>query len=144
MKRELRGAYALDAGVLIELVYGTQEGKILKTAMLDESLHANTHQLAITELRYVLCRNIGKEKAEARVEKLLASGYLPVHSISELVETAANYKCRRAISLPDCFSLSLGKERSLPVLFAHRETELHTEMKKDPFQLQILFLEDYT
>lgn len=144
MTRELKGAYATDTSTLIELVYGTPVGEKLRDAMLDEAIEVITHELAITELRYVLCRKIGKEKGKARVEKLLASGYLLVEDISELIETAADYKCERAISLPDCFTLSLGKERSLQVLFAGREKELAAEMESKPFNVEILFLEDYT
>ena len=128
---------------MIELVYGTPGGKRLRDAMLNEDVDANTHELAIVELRYILCRNIGEEKAKARVKKLIASGYLLVEDISELIETAADYKCERAISLPDCFTLSLGKKRSMPALFACREIELTTEMERRPFDLEILFLEDY-
>jgi len=143
MKREPKGAYATDTSTLIELVYGTPMGERLLDAMLDETIETITHELAIAELRYILCRNMGKEKAKARVEKLLASGYLMVEDISELIETAADYKCERAISLPDCFTLSLGKEGSLPVLFAGRERKLTAEMERKPFDLDILFLEDY-
>jgi predicted nucleic acid-binding protein len=143
MKSELKGAYATDTSTLIELVYGTPIGERLLNAMLEETIEIITHELAIAELRYILCRNVGKEKAKARVEKLLASGYIVVEDISELIETAADYKCDRAISLPDCFTLSLGKERSLPVLFAWKEKELTTEMERKPFDLDILFLKDY-
>lgn len=143
MKSELKGTYATDTSALIELVYGTPIGTRLLNAMLEEAIETITHELAIAELRYILCRNVGKEKAKARVEKLLASGYLLVEDISELIETAADYKCDRAISLPDCFTLSLGKEGPLPVLFAWREKELTAEMERKPFDLDILFLEDY-
>jgi hypothetical protein len=86
---------------------------------------------------------MGKEEAKARVEKLLASGYLLVEDISGLIETAADYRCERAISLPDCFTLFLGRRGSLPVLFAGRERELASEMERKPFDLEILFLEDH-
>ena len=142
MKRELKGAYATDTGTLIELVYGTPLGERLRDAILDETIETVTHELAIAELRYILCRGIGNEKAKTRVEKLLASGYIVVEDISELIETAADYKCERAISLPDCFTISLGKERSMPVLFAGREKELTEEMERKPFDLEILFLEE--
>ena len=142
-KGDLRGAYALDTSTLIELVYGTIGGKRLSDAILNEVIDAVTHELAIAELRYVLCRSLGKEEAKVRVEKLLASGYFLVEDISKLIETAADYKCERAISLPDCFTLSLGREGSLPVLFAGRERELAAEMERRPFGLDILFLEDY-
>lgn len=143
MKREMKGAYATDASTLLELVYGTAVGERLLNAMLDETIETITHELAIAELRYILCRKVGKEKAKSRVEKLLASGYIVVEDVSELIETAADYKCDRAISLPDCFTLSLGKMRSLPVLFAWKERELTAEMERVPFDLDILFLEDH-
>jgi hypothetical protein len=65
-----------------------------------------------------------------------------VESISPLIESASEYKCDRAISLPDCFSMSLAKRLSLPVLFAVREKELAKEIEKRPFDVEILFLED--
>ena len=55
----------------------------------------------------------------------------------------ANYKCERAISLPDCFILSLGKNKSLKALFAARERELAEEMMRRPFDVEIRFLENH-
>lgn len=63
---------------------------------------------------------MGKEESKASVEKLHASGYLLIEDISDLIETAADYKCERAISLPDYFTLFLGRRGSLPVPFAER------------------------
>jgi len=143
MRRELRGVYAADAGALIELVYASCIGSMLLNAMLDQEVELVTHELAVTELHYILCRQLGEREAKARVEKLLSSGYLVVEDLSGLLETAANYKCKRSISLPDCFTLSLGKERSLPVLFARKEKELLAENDKEAFNVDIHYLEDY-
>lgn len=144
MTIELKGVYAADTSTLIELVYGSLPGEALRDALLEEDVEVVTHELAIAEFRYVLCRKIGKKRGKARVEKLLASGYIMVEDVSGLIESAADYKCMRAISLPDCFTLSLGREKSLPVLFAGREGELVKEMDRKPFKIEILFLEDYT
>ena len=100
-----------------------------------------THELAITELRYILCRAMGKR--EARVEKLLASGYLLVENVSGLTASAADIKCERALSLPDCFTLSLAKRLSVPCLFARRERELLAETERKAFDVDIAYLEDY-
>ena len=54
----------------------------------------------------------------------------------------ADFECERAISLPDCFTLSLGKNRSLEALFAARERELAEEMERRPFDVEIRFLEE--
>lgn len=55
---------------------------------------------------------------------------------------AADYGCERAIFPPDCFTLSLGKGRSLKAFFAARERELAEEMEGRPFEVEIRFLED--
>jgi len=139
-KRELKGAFAADAGVLIDLVYGTPQGLALREAMLDETVALLTHELAVTELRYILYRSLGKLEAWARVDKLLASGYLMVEDISGLTESAAGIKCERPLALPDCFTLALGKSLSLPALFAKRERELAAEIAKKPFEHEVCFL----
>jgi len=142
MKRELKGVYATDTGALIELVYGTPHGRRLLDSVLDETTELVTHELAITELRYILCRRLGREHSDERVRKLIESGYIRVEDVSGLIIAASAYKCNRRISLPDCFTLSLGKEREMPVLFATKEKEIAAEMEKEPFNLDILFLED--
>ena len=102
-----------------------------------------THEVALAELRYILCRGLGMREAKARVEKLLASGYLLVEDVSGLIASAADIKCERALSLPDCFTLSLGSRLSVPCLFAGRERELLAEMERRAFDVEITFLEDY-
>ena len=99
--------------------------------------------MAITELRYILCRGLGRREAEVKVEKLLASGYLLVEDVSVLIASAADIKCERALSLPDCFTLSLGSRLSVPCLFAGRERELLAEMERRAFDVEIEYLEDY-
>jgi len=114
MKRGLSDTLVFDASVLIELVFSTKGGVKLQQAMLDGSIDAQTKGIAITELRYILCRRLGEEEANQRVKKLLASGYITVEDISELIENTARYKCHRALSLPDCFTLSLAKLLASP------------------------------
>ena len=143
MKRKLSGTLVFDASVLIELVYSTKGGVKLQRAMLDGSIDVQTTGIAITELRYILCRRLGEEETNQRVKKLLASGYITVEDISELIESAARCKCYRAISLPDCFTLSLAKLLASPAVFAKREEDLIKEMEKTPFDEEVLFLQDY-
>lgn len=143
MKRELSGVLALDASALIELVFATRGGLKLQEALLEEVLDAHTTEIAITELRCILCRRLGARQGKERVEKLLASQCIMVEDVSELVETAADYKCRRAISLPDCFSISLAKKIASPVIFAKGEEDLAREIREHPFDVEILFLQDY-
>ncbi len=140
MTVSLEGVYAVDAGVLIDLVYDTDEGKTLREAVLDESVSLLTHEYAVLELRYIICRRLGRDEAWARVEKLLASGYIIVDEASNLMEDAAVLKCERHISLPDCFTLALARKYKAIALFASREAELVREMEINPFKARIQFL----
>ncbi|MEM0054099.1 MAG: PIN domain-containing protein [Nitrososphaeria archaeon] len=143
MKRELSGSLVLDTGALLELIYSTEKGLKLKDALKSEKVQANISELTLTELMYILCRKIGEKEAQDRVGYLLDSGYVILHEDSKLVELAAEYKCRRGISLADCFALALAKKISSPAIFARREDELLEEMSREPFDVKILFLEDF-
>jgi predicted nucleic acid-binding protein len=138
----LAGSLVFDAGALIELVFSTPAGSRLMELMIDGKIEVHATEVAMVELGYILCRRVGKEEAKKRIDKLLASGYITVESTSPLMDAASEYKCERAISLPDCFSLALARRLSIPVLFATREKELVKEMEKRPFDVEIIFLED--
>lgn len=141
MRKEPEGVLVLDAGVLIELVLSSDRAAGLFRAMMEERAIARTTSLATTELRYILCRKLGMAESRERVGKLLKSGYIEVVD-APLPELASECKCKRAISLADCYSISLAKSISAPVVFATREEELLEEMDKKPFDVEILFLED--
>ena len=99
-------------------------------------------ELAITELRYGLCRKLGWHQSNEKVNKLLASGYFTVEETSRLIDEAAKIKCKRAISLPDCFILALAHKIAGNALFARQEQELADEMEKKSFGNTLLFLEE--
>lgn len=143
MKKDLSGRLVLDTSALIELVLSTTAGLKLREALKAETVETSTTTLNITELRYVLCRKLGRQKANDIVDKLLASGYITVEDISPLMLEASMHKCKRAISLCDCFTLALAHKSSSAATFARKEKELITEMQKKPFDLKIIFLEDY-
>jgi len=102
----------------------------------------DNRELVIAELRYVLCRKLGWQESEERVNKLLASGYIKVEDTLKLINQAAKTKCRRAISLSDCFTLALAHCITGSALFAKPEDDLTKEMKKEPFEAKILFLSE--
>ena len=143
MRRELRGSMAFDAGVLIELLLSTPGGRLLRERLLDGGLLGYATELALTEARYILCRRIGWEEAASRVEKLSLSGFIEVEDITPLCERASKLKCEAAISLPDCFTISLAEMLSIPALFARRERELLRELRRIKTEAEILFLEDF-
>jgi predicted nucleic acid-binding protein len=140
MKSGLSGRLVLDASALVELLSPTHEGHRLMQALLNEEVGAYITEIAETELRYLLCRRLGREKAERAVLALMASEYLQVEDTSDILEDAALYKCERAISLADCFCLALAKRLACPALFAREEEDLRREMARKPFDVNIIFL----
>jgi predicted nucleic acid-binding protein len=143
MKKELSGSLVFDTSTLLELVYGTERGEKLKDAIKSEKIYCNISELTLTELKYVLCRKIGEESAQDRINRLMESGYIILHEDTKLVDYASAYKCRRRISLADCFTLALAKKIDAPAIFAKKEEELVEEMARNPFDIKIIFLEDY-
>ena len=76
------------------------------------------------------------------MNKLIASGYFKVEDTLPLINKAAQTKCERALSLPDCFILSLAQKIAGSALFARKEQELANEMQKKPFDVKLVFLEE--
>jgi len=142
MKADLKGKLAVDTSALIELIYCDELGQELKKALESDLVEAWTTELAVAELRYVLCRKLGWHESNERVNKLLASGYIKVEDTLKLINQASKTKCRRAISLPDCFTLALAHQISGNALFARKEQDLTAEMHKEPFEVNILFLDE--
>ena len=142
MKENIAGTLAIDAGVIIELLLQSKAGIAIRNALLEEIIDAHTTEMAITEVKYILCRKFGWEESCRRVEKLLNSGYINVYRTDQLIDLAAKYKCERSISLADCFVLALAKKLGCKALFARREQELVKEMNRKKFDVEILFLED--
>lgn len=141
MKQELVGNIVFDTGPVLELLYSTVRGAKIKAALTAEELRGNISDITVAELRYVLCRKLGHEESRTKINSLLESRYLAVHEASKLVETAAEYKCRRNLSLADCFALALAKTIGAPVLFAKKEEDLVREMSKEPLDVEIRFLQ---
>jgi len=142
MMKDLKGKLAIDTSALIELIYCDNLGQKLKKALENDMVEAYTTELAITELRYVLCRKLGWQQSKERVNKLLASGYFTVGDTAQLINEAAKIKCQRTISLPDCFILALAHKIAGNALFARQEQELTDEMGKKSFSFTLLFLEE--
>jgi len=142
MNADLKGKLAIDTSALIELIHGDAPGQRLKDALKNDLIEAWTTELAITELRYILCRKFGWAESNKRVNNLLSSGFIRVEDTLKLINEASKLKCRRAISMPDCFTLSLAIEINGNALFAHKEQDLTAEIQREPFEVPIIFLEN--
>lgn len=142
MRRELEGDMVFDAGPILELIYSTSGGIRIREALKSEKLRCNISEVTLAEVSYILCRKLGIDESRARIRNLLESGYLSLQEISKIVEIAAEYKCKRALSLGDCFVIALAKMMNIPALFSKREDELVTEMSREALDVEVLFLED--
>jgi len=132
-----------DAGVLIELLFSTPGGVLIREALLKGDVFGYATELAIVEAKYILCRKLGWKEAAERIDRLILSGFIQVEDIGPLCERAAELKCKMAIALPDCFTLSLAGMLSIPALFARREHELVRELDRASLDIEVLFLEDF-
>ncbi len=111
--------------------------------LLENNVDAFTTELATTEVRYILCRKYGWTVAQEKVSKLIQSGYISIISSTEMYELAAIYKCKRRLALPDCLILAAARIFGMTALFARKEKELVAEMEKEPFDVDVAFLEDF-
>lgn len=70
----------------------------------------------IAEIYYKLIRNVGKEEAIKTIYSLdqLSIKVIPV--TNELIFRAAEFKADYPISLADCFTVVLAKEKKAPIL----------------------------
>jgi len=138
----LRGYYAVDGSVLYEVATHSDIGDAFREALKSGEVVASTHDLALTEVFYLLCRRIGFDEAKRHVDSLIYSGLMDLVPIAELMETVAKTKCMRPIALADCFTLALAERRHLIALFLNREAELIREMNRAPFDVELKFLID--
>ena len=141
MRNDLKGTVVFDAGVIIEMLFSSASGKAIKDLLIKGVIEAITTETAILETEYILCRKLGCSEAVDRIEKLIASNYIMIKPLNTILEIATQYKCRRALSLPDCQVLALAQLFKAPAIFAKREEEIDIEIKREPFDVDILFLD---
>jgi hypothetical protein len=142
MSRGLEGNIVLDTGAIIELLNGSKSGAYVRTKLQGGVLKAWTGELNIGEIRYLICRREGWSRSLQITRDLLDTNLLRIFSTGEFIESAAQMKCSRALSIVDCVTLSAGEKLQYPVLFSSHELELDKEIKKAQFKTEIFFLED--
>lgn len=145
--RERRGlpeALSIDSGVVLAYLLGEELGEYVRSEILmHDERSAYCNRFAVSELFYMLCRRRGQRFAREATEALLKSGRLKLVSSDELDVRAGAYKCERAISLADCYVLAVAKLSNAAATFAKREDDLKREIAKAPFDVEMVFLEDF-
>jgi len=136
----LSGTISLDGSVLIELLSSTDLSKPLRDAIEGDIVNPYTTFQSLTEAEYILCREIGWEKAKEKVEGLTESRAIEIVEASELVHETARIKCARAIALTDCYTIALAEKLNGTAVFARLEDDLSREMNRKPFSTKLAFL----
>ena len=134
---------SIDSSVLLSYYLGEELGKKAKFLLfqnIDTKFYITLNGL--TEIFYILCRNLDFQIAKNKLDTLLNTNILQIESSTDLVSFAGTYKCTRAISLSDSFVIGLAKFIKGAALFVKKEDELDREITKTPFDVQIFFLED--
>jgi predicted nucleic acid-binding protein len=135
-------SYSLDSGVLIEMLLGTAVGRFMSNSLLSDSpITAYTCHFNLSEAEYVLCRLLGPTLAKSKVDNLVRSNYITLTDAERLYAKAAEIKSGRAIALGDCYTIANAKVTGSTALFAFQEEDLSREMKRNPFDVQIKFIE---
>jgi predicted nucleic acid-binding protein len=135
---------SIDSGVILAYFLGEKLGNLVRSSVLPppRGKRAYCSRLTISELFYILCRRKGDKFASEALESLLKSGFISPISSDELDMQAGRYKCSRAISLADCYTLAVAKIFDVVALFAKREEDIRVESERQPFDVKLLFLED--
>jgi len=126
---------------LIELLSSTGLSKPLRDAIEGDIVNPYTTFQSLTEAEYILCREIGWEKARQKVEGLTESRAIEIIEATELVHETARIKCARAIALTDCYTIALAEKLNGTAVFVRLEDDLSREMKRKSFSAKLAFLE---
>ncbi len=134
----------LDTGIFIEY-FKTKDNKVKK--YLREILFTEDSEVKIyanyilkSEIYYILCRVLGKEKAEELLNEIEL--FLIFEESKDLYELVGQIKCKFSISLVDCYSIATGIVQSCPILFIEEEelSEDIVEQINRDFKSEILVL----
>lgn len=124
------------------MLLGTPLGRMMSNMLLsDSSITGYTCHFNLSEAEYILCRILGRVPARSKVDNLVRSNYITLTDAAKLYTNAAEIKCERALALGDCYTIANAKVTGSTALFAFREEELKREIKRQPFDVQMKFLQ---
>lgn len=130
---------AVDTGPLVEFFSETPLGLRFEEKILKSDAIVYIGETTVSEVYYVLCRQLGIAEAKTKIKILLDSVEVIEGKESQII--AGEYKCKRALALSDCFTIATAKIMNIPALFK-KEQELLDEIKKENFDVEVLFIED--
>lgn len=134
-----KNAIVLDAGPIIDYLSNAGIVDIIQKYIIDnkEVTKIIISPITLTEIFYVLCRQKDEKFASEKVNELKKS--VKVELEFNLRELAGKYKCKRAISLADCYVLATAKLNSATAVFKPEE-EILKEVKKKQFDVKLVMI----
>ncbi len=126
----------IDTGPLIDYLINEGVADIVQKEIIDnvKIIKVIISPITLTEIFYVLCRDKGEKFASEKAS--LIKNAVKVELEFKIRELAGNYKCKRPLSLADCYVLATAKLNSATAIFK-KEQELVDEMKKNQFDVDI-------
>ena len=138
---EQNSKFVLDSGMFI--AYFQDENDEF-SQILDEFIFSEdstklvySNQLNLTEILYILCRNIGLKKARNLIAEM--KSLISIIKIENIYDFAGEIKCQFPIALSNCFSIATGLMKNAPIMFLE-ESELTTSLQerlKDDFKANL-------
>jgi len=142
MNLVFEGTLALDGGILIGLALNEENFDVLENLLYRGEIILLTHELAITEMFYIICRRASINIAIEKLNYLKYSGFIAIIQIEELIKKAAEIKCKRRLALPDCFTLALAEDYNGKAVSVKAEKEILEELKRETFNVDPIFIHD--
>lgn len=133
--------FVLDGGVLLALALGEASAQALVGEMPSEQKQYACTELALSELTYILCRQLDWTSAWEKTQSLLRSAVVRIIRTSMVWGEAASIKCQVPISLPDCFTIAAARILNGRPMFARQEAEIISAIEKGLLNDRLEFLE---
>ncbi len=139
-KIDFNNKLVIDTGPLIDYLCDVGVADLVQNKIIDNKkvTHIIISPLTLTEIYYVLYRQKGDKFALESIEKIRNAVKNELEF--NIRELAGKYKCKRALSLADCYVLATAEKNSATAIFK-RERELADELSKTPLDVNIHILD---
>ena len=134
---------SIDTSVLLTYLLGEDLADLVEECVLFSRREVYVPRIVLAETYYVVCRLRGRDVASDLVTSLREGGVVEVVEDGSLDVRAGGIKCERSISLADCYVIALAELIRGAAVFARPEKELERELKREPFNVDVVFLDEY-
>ncbi|WP_425594808.1 PIN domain-containing protein [Saccharolobus caldissimus] len=94
---------------MIEILSRSKEGEKIEKFIKNNLDEIFINELNLEEIKYVICRKNGKDKAEEVESFLRSTGYFKILPFSRIRGEVYNIKCKYTISLVDATTIATRK-----------------------------------